>query len=86
MWLNFLNIKTKKQCWRAKYLKGTNIYLNEDFPEHVRLRRKELMPELKAARERGEITYLRYDKLITYPATKVKNDSNEKARRTSKSK
>ncbi|KAG1940185.1 hypothetical protein F2P79_016902 [Pimephales promelas] len=36
----------------AKKLKGTKIYINEDFSEAVQLRRKELWPKMKAARER----------------------------------
>ncbi|CAL9708654.1 unnamed protein product [Knipowitschia caucasica] len=54
---------------RAKQLKGTNIYINEDYTDAVKRKRKELMPELRAARERGEIAFLRYDKLIVHPRT-----------------
>ena len=53
----------------AKYLRGSNIYINEDFSETVRQRRKELIPAMKEARLRGDITYLRYDKLITHRPT-----------------
>jgi len=52
---------------RAKYLKGSTIYMNEDFSEKVRQKRKELIPEMKAARERGNIAYLKFDKLIVHP-------------------
>lgn len=52
---------------KAKCLKGTNIYINEDYTDHVRMKRKELMPELRAARNRGDIAYLRHDKLIVHP-------------------
>lgn len=45
---------------KAKYLKGTNIYVNEDFPEAVLQKRKEYLPAMRAARERREIAYLRY--------------------------
>ena len=54
---------------RAKSLRGTNIYINEDFTDAVRRKRKDLMPELKAARQRGDIAYLRYDKLVIHPRT-----------------
>ncbi|CAH1266657.1 Hypp3480 [Branchiostoma lanceolatum] len=40
---------------RAKYLKGSNIYINEDFSEKVRQKRKELIQKMKEARERGDI-------------------------------
>lgn len=66
--VRFLSQKAKQQVMeKAKYLKGTKIFLNEDYPESVRQKRKELLPAMRAARERGEIAFLRYDKLITYP-------------------
>ena len=39
----------------AKKLKGTNLYITsqKDFSEAVQLR-KELLPKMKAARERGD--------------------------------
>lgn len=52
---------------RTRNLKGSRIYINEDFTEAVRRKRKELMPDLRAARERGDIAYLRQDKLIIHP-------------------
>ncbi len=54
---------------RAKLLKGSRIYINEDFTDSVRRKRKELMPDLKAARERGDIAYIRHDKLVIHPRT-----------------
>lgn len=48
----------------AKQLKGTNIYLNKDFSDLVRQKRKELIQAIKEARQRGDIAYLRYGKLI----------------------
>lgn len=75
--VKFLSHKDKQRVMeKAKCLKGTNIYLNEDYPESVRQKRKELLPALKAARERGEIAFLRYDKLITYPSSESKNTGN----------
>lgn len=66
----FLRFKDKVAVLeRAKKLKGTNIFINEDFTEAVRQKRRDLLPALKAARDRGEIAYLRYDRLITHPAT-----------------
>lgn len=52
---------------KTKCLKGTNIFINEDYTEAVRLRRKELLPKMKAARDRGDIAFLRHDKLIIRP-------------------
>ena len=54
---------------RAKSLRGTKIFINEDFTDAVRQKRKELMPKLRAAREKGDIAYLRYDKLVVHART-----------------
>ncbi|CAL9687321.1 unnamed protein product [Knipowitschia caucasica] len=51
----------------ARKLKGTNAYIIEDFTDSVRRRRRELLPQLKAARERGDLAFLKYDKLIVRP-------------------
>lgn len=48
----------------AKKLKGTRIFINEDYPEAVRQKRKELLPKMREARQRGDIAFLRYDKLV----------------------
>lgn len=64
----FLRYKDKLMVQeKATKLKGTGIYINEDFTEAVRQRRKELLPAMKAARLRGDIAYLRYDKLVVHP-------------------
>lgn len=52
---------------RAKYLKRSNIFINEDFSDAVRQKRKELLPEMRAARERGNVAFLRFDQLVVYP-------------------
>jgi len=66
--VNLLRLKDK-QCILSstKKLKGTNIYINEDFSGAVLQRRKELWPKLKAARAQGEKAILRYDKLVILP-------------------
>ena len=56
---------------RTKLLKGSKIFINEDFTDTVRRTRKELMPELRAARERGDIAYLRQEKLIIHPRSSI---------------
>jgi hypothetical protein len=54
----FLRFKDKMAVLeRAKYLRGTKIFINEEFSEAVRQSWKELIPAMKAA-------YIRYDKLI----------------------
>ena len=68
----FLRFKDRAEVMaNAKKLKGTHIYINEDFIDSVRKRRKELLPAMYEARKRGQIAFLRYDKLVTYPK---KND------------
>lgn len=65
----FLRFKDRSTVLeKAKKLKGTNIFINEDFTEAVQQKRRDLLPALKAARECGEIAYLRYNRLITHPA------------------
>lgn len=66
--VKFFRWKDKEDVMaRANKLRGSNIYLNEDYSEAVRLRRKELIPIMKAERAKGNIAYIRYDKLIVHP-------------------
>lgn len=59
--VKFLQLKDKLAVLdKTKHLKGYGRYINEDFPEAFQLKRKELFPAMKAARERGDIAYLRY--------------------------
>ncbi len=44
------------------------MYINEDFSDAVQLKRKELLPKLKVARERGDKVSLKYDKLVIMPS------------------
>ena len=63
----FIRFKDRSEVMaNAKKLKGTNIYINEDFIDSVRKRRKELLPAMFEARKQGKIAFLRYDKLVTY--------------------
>ena len=48
----------------ARATRPRGVYVNEDFSLRIVNKRKELLPELKEARERGKIAYLSYDKLI----------------------
>ena len=75
--VRFLRLKDKLAVLdKAKILKGSDIFINEDFPEAVRQRRKELLSAIRVARERGDIAYLRYDKLIVHPP--IQNPSSRK--------
>ena len=48
----------------ARTVKPRGTYLNEDYSQRVVARRKELIPSMKDARERGKIAYLSFDKLV----------------------
>lgn len=56
--VKFLRFKDKVAVLeRAKNLRGIYLFLNKDYPEAVRQKRKELIPAMKAARSRGDIAY-----------------------------
>ena len=55
----------------TRKLKQTGIFINEDFCENTMKIRKELYPRLKAAREDGNIAYIRRRSLI------IKKKSNQ---------
>ena len=66
--IQFLRFKDKMAVpERAKNLRGTNIFLIKDYLKAVRTTCKELIPVMKAARERGDIASICYDRLIVYP-------------------
>ena len=48
----------------ARAAKPRGVYVNEDFSMRVVNRRKELIPEMRAARDIGKIAYLSFDKLV----------------------
>ena len=64
----FQNLKTKEAILKnKKYLKGTNMFVREDFSEKILAKRKELLPKMHEERRKGNFAFLRYDKLVTYP-------------------
>ena len=71
--VKFLRFKDKVAVLeRTKNLRGTYIFLNEDYPEAVRQKRKELIPAMKAARARENIAYIRYDRLSVHTQALLK--------------
>ena len=48
----------------ARVNKPQGMFVNEDFSQRVVSRRKELIPAMREARDRGKIAYLSFDKLI----------------------
>lgn len=78
----FLRYKDKMVVLeRGHKLKGTNIFLNEDYAEAVYQRWKELHPalKLKEANWTLNIAYIRYDRLIVYPPSQ-KTERVERAK------
>lgn len=49
---------------KTRALKGTNIWIDEDFPKDIQEERKLLIPKLKEARSKGHKAQLKYNKLI----------------------
>lgn len=62
---------------QAKKLKGTNFFINEEFSERVRQRRKELLPQLRETRKQGNFAFLKYDQLIVHHPRKFSNEPLE---------
>lgn len=63
--VKLLRESTKSEIFRnAKQLKGTDIWIEEDFPKNIQEERRALIPKLKDARNRGYRAVLRYNKLI----------------------
>lgn len=75
MIVKLLHYKNKEKILKqAKKLKGTKFFINEDFSERVRQRRKELLPQLREARKQGNFAFLKYDQLILHHPRKLPNE------------
>ena len=60
--VKFASFKAKDAVLQAAKPRG--VYVNEDFSMRVVNRRRELLPEMRAAGEHGKSMYLSLDKLI----------------------
>ena len=61
-----LRLKEKQNILRkAKILKGTNIFINEDYYQDTGEYRKELWEEVKILRSQGKIAYLNYRSIVS---------------------
>lgn len=61
----FLDYKDREMVFKAKRnLKGTNVFVREDYSERVAEKRKNLIPKMMEERKKGKKAYLRFDKLI----------------------
>ncbi|XP_063370363.1 uncharacterized protein LOC134658641 [Cydia amplana] len=52
---------------RKKMLAATGYYINEDFPQQVLNKRKELQKQAEEERKKGNFAILKYDKLVILP-------------------
>ena len=63
--VKFSSFKERDAIIRAaRTVKPRGVYVNEDYSQRVITRRKELLPQMKEARERGKVAYLSFDKLV----------------------
>ena len=62
----FLRFEDKQKFLRkAKLLKGTNIFINEDYCQDTVEYRKELWEEVKVLQSQGKIVYLNYSSVVS---------------------
>ena len=63
-------VKLTRECTKINILKksatlkGSDIWIDEDYPKDIQIERNKLLPILKEARSSGQNAYLKYDKLI----------------------
>ena len=63
--VKLLRYKDKERIMRSsKALKGTGIFINEDFSNRVMTRRKEQQAQMMQARQEGKIAYFNVDRLV----------------------
>ncbi|XP_065645248.1 uncharacterized protein LOC136075742 [Hydra vulgaris] len=63
--VKLLNYKDKENFFKhAKMLKGTGIFINEDFSYETSKKRRELREKMKISRNVGKYAVIEYDKLI----------------------
>ncbi|KAK4884836.1 hypothetical protein RN001_001107 [Aquatica leii] len=71
----------------AKTLRGTDIWIDEDYPKEVQEERRRLIPYMKEARNKGYKALIRYDKLIinneTYRTKDLEKDEEHENGETS---
>ena len=76
-----LRFKDKQNILRKeKLLKGTNIFINEDYCEETVEYRKELWEEVKVLRSQGKIAYLNYKSIVSrdkVPALSTETEISE---------
>lgn len=74
----------KYEIFRNKNNFPENIYVTEDFPKEVLIKRKELLLQKKEIEKNGKVAFIHYDKLIVKDR-KTPSDDNKRKRSPSKS-
>ncbi|XP_045783435.1 uncharacterized protein LOC123879653 [Maniola jurtina] len=64
-----------------KLLEKTNYYIKEDYPPKVLEIRKELQEKVKVEKEKGNIAYIKYDKLIILPQKENREQGKSRNKR-----
>ena len=76
-----IRFKDKQNILRkAKLLKGTNIFIDEDYCQDTVQYRKELWAEVKVLRSEGKIAYLNYRTIVSrdkVPALSLETEISE---------
>lgn len=71
---SYWDLKTEKTILSAtRMLKGSNICFNAVYSDIIKKRRRDFMPQLSAAQQRGETASLRYDKFVIMPRSEPVN-------------
>ena len=65
--VKFLNYKYRERVFKQRRsLKGTRVFVREDYTDRMAEKRKELIPEMLEARKNGKVAYIRYNKFIIH--------------------
>lgn len=64
----------------AKLLKGTDIWIDEDYPKEIQEERRILITQMKEAREKGHKAQVKYNKLIVDGEVYRANELESKVR------
>lgn len=79
--IKLLSEKTKKEIMmNTGKLKGSEIWIEEDYSRKIREIRRKLVQEMKDRRNNGEEVYLRYDRLIVRGKPSEGNTVTDKRR------
>lgn len=75
-------LKRKFEILRnKKLLENYNYYIKEDYPPKVLEKRKLLLEQAREEREKGNKTYMKYDKLIIIPQNEKPAEFRSRSKR-----